>query len=77
MRDFNSLPRENARRKYDGLSVIAPKGMRKEHAEAKVARLQKARAAKLLRYMNRAATRTEFSKIKPCTSTTELEALRG
>jgi len=42
-----------------------------------VARLQKARAAELLRCMNRAAKHAEFSKIKPCTSTTELEALRG
>ena len=84
MTSFNSLPREkrwgiikDVRRKYDDLCVIAPEGMRKTHAAAKVARLQKARAAELLRCMNRAAKHAEFSKIKPCTSTTELEALRS
>jgi hypothetical protein len=84
MTSFNSLPREkrwgiikDVRRKYDDLCVIAPEGMRKAHAAAKVARLQKARAAELLRCMNRAAKHAEFSKIKPCISTTELEALRS
>jgi len=83
MTSFNSLPREkrwglikDVRRKYKDLCVIAPRGARKAHAEAKVARLEKARAAELLRCMNRAAKHAEFSQIKPCTSTAELEALR-
>ena len=84
MTSFSSLPREkrwglikDVQRKYEALCVIAPKGMKKAHAEAKVARLQTARAAELLRCINRAAKHAEFSRIKPCTSTAELQALRG
>ena len=84
MTSCSSLPREkrwglikDVQRKYEALCVIAPKGMKKAHAEAKVARLQTARAAELLRCINRAAKHAEFSRIKPCTSTAELQALRG
>ena len=55
--------KNDVRRKYEDLCVIAPRGKRKAHAEAKVARLRNAREAELLRWMNRAAKHAEFSQI--------------
>jgi hypothetical protein len=81
---YFSLPREkrwrlikDVQRNYRDLCVLAPKEKRKEHDAVKVERLKAARAAEIIRCLNRAAKYTEFARIVPCTSIAELEALRA